>query len=115
MNEHWIAPKEEALHLLREVEENPALNQRVLSQKLNVSLGKTNYLLKELVKKGIIKIVAFSSGPEKSRKVRYILTQEGIAEKIYLTRHFLKAREKEYRRLKEEYEKYMNNAPSTEI
>ena len=54
MNEHNDF-KEEALYLIREVEENPALNQRFLSQRLNISLGKTNYLLKELIKKGFIK------------------------------------------------------------
>ena len=106
MNEH-NAFKEETLHLIREVEENPALNQRLLSQKLNISLGKTNYLLKELVKKGIIKIVSFSSNPEKGRKLSYVLTQKGLEEKITLTFHFLKAKEREYKRLKEEYEKYL--------
>lgn len=101
--------KEETLRLIREVEENPSMNQRLLSQRLNISLGKTNYLLKELVKKGMIKIVSFSKNPEKTRKLKYMLTQKGLEEKIILTGHFLKAKEKEYRRLKTEYEKYMTD------
>lgn len=109
MNEH-NAFKEENLHLIREVEETPTLNQRILSQKMNISLGKTNYLLKELVKKGIIKIVSFSSNPEKGRKLSYVLTQKGLEEKIALTFYFLKAKEREYKRLKAEYERYMANS-----
>jgi len=104
MNEHKEF-KEETLYLIREVEENPTLNQRFLSQRLNISLGKTNYLLKELIKKGFIKVVGFSKKPEKAKKVRYILTQRGMNRMTELMLHFLKAKEKEYKRLKEEYEK----------
>ena len=111
MNEHNLF-KEETLHIIREVEENPSLNQRFLSQRLNISLGKTNYLLKELVKKGFIKVVGFSQKPEKAKKVRYILTQRGINGMMELTAHFLKAKEKEYKRLKEEYEKLNNTGGS---
>lgn len=105
MNEHNQF-KEDSLRVIREIEENPSLNQRLLSQKLSISLGKTNYLLKELVKKGIIKVAGFSKNPEKARKLKYILTQKGMEEKMILTFHFLKAKEREYNRLKEEYEKY---------
>lgn len=106
MNEH-MPHKEETLHIMREVEENPSLNQRLLSQRLNISLGKTNYLLKELTKKGIIKIMNFSTNPDKARKIKYVLTQKGMEEKMVLTYHFLKAKEREYKRLKEDYEKAM--------
>ena len=99
--------KEETLHLIREVDENPALNQRLLSQRLNISLGKTNYLLKELAKKGIIEIVNFSTKPEKAKKLKYILTKKGIEQKARLTFHFLQQKEKEYKLLKEEHERYI--------
>lgn len=112
MNEHSIY-KEEILHLIRNIEENPSSNQRLLSQKLNISLGKTNYLLKELAKKGIIKIVTFSRNPGKAKKLKYVLTQKGLEEKATLTFHFLKAKEKEYKRLKAEYEKYTSGANNT--
>lgn len=102
MNEHDVY-KEETLRLIREVEDNPSLNQRTLSQRLDISLGKTNYLLKESIKKGFIKVVGFSTRPEKAKKVKYVLTQRGIARMVELTGHFLQAKEKEYKRLKEEY------------
>lgn len=101
--------KEETLDIIKEVENNPSLNQRLLSQKLNISLGKTNYLLKELVKKGIIKIASFSKNPRKARKLKYILTPKGLEEKIKLTYYFLQVKEAEYNRLKKDYEKYMES------
>jgi len=107
MNEHDpIYIKEDTLHVIREVEQDPALNQRILSQRLNISLGKTNYLLKELVKKGIIKIRNFSQNPKKGRTARYVLTMKGLEERANLIRHFLKVKEEEFERLKDEYNKY---------
>jgi len=109
MNEHNLFEKEDTLRLIREVSENPSLNQRFLSRRLDISLGKTNYLLRKLVQKGIIKIVSFSKKPGKAKKIQYMLTQRGLEEQMTLTFHFLKAKEKEYKRLKEDYEKQTNN------
>ena len=99
--------KEETLQLIKEIDGNSSLNQRLLSQKLNISLGKTNYLLKELVKKGIVKIAGFSKNPRKTKKLKYILTPKGIGQKMKLTYYFLQVKEKEYNRLKKEYESYV--------
>ncbi|MBU1922625.1 winged helix-turn-helix transcriptional regulator, partial [Patescibacteria group bacterium] len=49
MIEH--APREEILHIIRHLEDDPAATQRAISSRLDISLGKTNYLLKELIKK----------------------------------------------------------------
>jgi len=108
MNEHDFY-NEEALNLIRELEENPQANQRALSRKLDVSLGKINYLLKALTKKGIIKIERFSRLPQmnKRRAVRYLLTKKGLKEKVALTYHFLQLKEREYERLKEQFNRYM--------
>ncbi|MDD5680787.1 MAG: MarR family EPS-associated transcriptional regulator [Candidatus Omnitrophica bacterium] len=108
MNNHASIKEEQTLNLIREVEGNPALNQRVLSQKLNVSLGKTNYLLRELAKKGMIKISNFSKNPKKAKKIKYILTSKGLQQKVKLTYQFLQVKEAEYKRLKDEYDKYVN-------
>ena len=42
MNEH--IGQEENLLIIKEIENNPAATQRTLSQKIGISLGKTNYL-----------------------------------------------------------------------
>jgi len=108
MNNHASIKEEQTLNLIREVEGNPGANQRTLSQKLNVSLGKTNYLLRELAKKGMIKIASFSKNPKKAKKIKYILTSKGLQQKIKLTYQFLQVKEAEYKRLKNEYDKYVN-------
>lgn len=101
--------KEEILHLIREIETSPEINQRELSTKLGISLGKTNYLLKELVKKGLVKAKNFTDNPGKLRKIRYILTKEGLEHRIKLTYHFLKRKEAEYNRIKNEWDKIALN------
>lgn len=97
-------PKEEALHIIKELEANPVASQRAVSKKLGISLGKTNYLLKELIKKGIIKAEYFVANPGRLKKISYLLTAKGIEEKLHLTQHFLKIKEIEYKRLKKEWE-----------
>jgi EPS-associated MarR family transcriptional regulator len=102
-------PKEEFLHLIREIEASPETNQRTLSLKLGISLGKTNYLLKELVKKGFIKAKNFSKNPQKLRKISYMLTPEGLEHRIQLTYHFLQRKEQEYNHIKNEWERLNAN------
>ena len=96
--------KEEALYLLRELEQSPEATQRSLSSRLGISLGKTNYLLKALIKKGFIKVRNFSTEGGKINKVRYILTKEGLGEKIKLTHLFLERKKNEYETFRKEYE-----------
>ena len=97
--------QEEALSVIKEIETNPTATQRAVSKKLGISLGKTNYLLKELIAKGLIKGESFSNNPEKFKKISYILTPRGFEEKLRLTQHFLNKKETEYKALKNEWEK----------
>ena len=97
-------PKEEILHIIKEIESNPAATQRALSGKLGISLGKTNYLMKELIKKGVIKVKNFSNNPGKIGKINYILTKNGFKHKVELMYHFLEKKEREYLYLKQECE-----------
>ena len=96
--------KEEVLNLIKEVETSPVTTQRHLSDRLGISLGKTNYLLKALIKKGSIKAKNFSRNPGKLGKVKYILTSKGMQEKMNLMYHFLKRKETEYNNIKREWE-----------
>ena len=47
-------PEEIDLELLRQLESEPRLNQRGLAARLGLSLGKANYCLNALVRKGLI-------------------------------------------------------------
>ena len=97
--------KEETLFIFKELDANPNTTQRELSSRLSISLGKTNYLLRELILKGFIKAKNFSTNPGKLKKIQYYLTKEGMEHKMQLTQHFLKEKENEYNRLKEEWDK----------
>jgi EPS-associated MarR family transcriptional regulator len=99
------APREEVLRIIGHLEDDPSATQRTLSNRLDISLGKTNYLLKELIKKGFVKAQNFSHNSGKIQKVNYLLTKEGFEERLRLTSYFLKAKEDEYNRMKLEWER----------
>jgi len=101
--------KEENLIIIKEIEAQPAVTQRELSVKLAISLGKINYLLKELIKKGLVEVKNFSDNPGKLNKIHYYLTKEGLEYKIRATGHFLKAKEAEYNQIKQEWEQMVFN------
>jgi len=102
MNEH--TPKEEILHIIKEIENNSATTQRNISDNLGISLGKTNYLLNALIEKGIVKYKSFSANPGKIKKIHYSLTKKGMEERVRLMHLFLKIKEDEYNKIKQEWE-----------
>ena len=102
MDEHPL--REDILNILRILSSNDSLTQRDLSNHLGISLGKTNYLIKELAKKGLVKIKNFSHKNHKLKRISYILTHKGFKEKTELTLHFLKRKEEEYNKLRREWE-----------
>ena len=75
--------------ILRQISKKPDLTQRELSKELNFSIGKLNYCLKELQKKGLIKIKNFSKNKKKINYL-YLLTPKGVSKKTKLTINFLK-------------------------
>ena len=88
-------------NVLRKLDKEPSITQRELSSKLGISLGKINYCLKELRKKGLIKISNFKKNKNKINYV-YLLTPKGIAAKTKLTINFMKIKLKEYEHLKKD-------------
>ena len=90
--------------ILRKLEKNPILTQREIAKELNFSLGKINYCLQELKKRGLIKMSNFSKSKNKIKYI-YVLTPKGIAEKSKITLRFLKEKMKEYEDLKKEIKK----------
>jgi EPS-associated MarR family transcriptional regulator len=90
-------------NVLRKIKSNPNSSQRELASELGFSLGKLNYCLKALKKKGLIKIKNFQNNSNKLGYA-YILTPSGVAAKARLTLNFMKRKMKEYDELKKEYE-----------
>ena len=99
-----MTPAEQAqLRILKIVETEPEISQRQLAERLGVSLGKTNYLLKALLDKGHLKAGNFLRAENKF-KYAYLLTPEGISAKLQLTRNYLVRKEQEYVAMKAEIE-----------
>ena len=88
-------------NLLRSIQKKPNSSQRELAGDLGFSLGKLNYCLQALNKKGLVKINNFRNNNNKINYI-YILTPKGISEKTKLTINFMKRKMKEYDELKKE-------------
>ena len=91
------------LNILRQLKKNPDSNQREMASSLGFSLGKFNYCLKSLKKKGLVKINNFKKNPKKMNYA-YILTPKGIKQKTKLTINFMVRKMAEYDELKNELE-----------
>ena len=92
---------ETRLHVMRLLHENPKRTTRELARLVGVSNGSAYYLLQALLEKGHVKLDNFAHSPNKSQYM-YILTPQGISEKLHLTRRFLTRKMDEYERLKNE-------------
>lgn len=100
---------ESHLKVLRLLEADPGLSQRDLSEALGVSLGKTNYCIRALLDKGLIKMQNFRNSQNKL-SYAYLLTPAGIAAKADLTTSFLKIKMQEYEALRQEIEQLRREA-----
>lgn len=96
-------PQETHLKVLRHLEDNPSVSQRELAAALGISLGKTNYCLKALISKGLIKAINFKNSANK-RAYLYILTPKGMETKAKISVRFLQRKIEEYEALKQEIE-----------
>lgn len=94
-------------HIIKEIEANPSHTQRSLAQKLNISLGKVNYLLSGLVEKGLIRAQKLKQSPDKIRW-HYLLTPTGMKNKIQITKEYLRRRIDEFEKLQREIEEIKN-------
>ena len=97
----------DSFEILRKIGKQSKTSQRVMAKDLNMSIGKLNYILKELKKKGLIKIKNFKKHPNKLGYA-YLLTPKGILEKTKITSNFMKRKMQEYDELKKELEKENN-------
>jgi EPS-associated MarR family transcriptional regulator len=88
-------------YLLKELEKAEQQSQRELAKELGFSLGKLNFVLKALIAKGLVKMENFTHNEQKMQ-YRYILTSEGIKEKINVTRAFIQRKEDEYEKILQE-------------
>ncbi len=84
------------LSLLQELEKNPIVSQRELSNKFGIALGVTNACLKRMGRRGWIRITSLNH-----HKIGYFLTPRGFAEKAKLTLHLISWTVQHYSTLKD--------------
>ena|SRR3990172_6557624 len=95
-----MAVQREELHefgLLEEIAQDPDTTQSTLATRLGVAVGTVNWYLKRLVAKGYIKVKR-----AERRKLRYILTPEGLALRTQLTLNYVETSMALYRRVREQ-------------
>lgn len=93
------------LALLEQIEQNPDVTQASLATQLNVAVGTVNWHLKRLIQKGYVKIQRANR-----KKLRYILTPEGIALRLRLTMDYIEQQFLLYRRVRQQVKEYLQQA-----
>ncbi len=81
--EQELDPARELI-LLEQIERDPDVTQASLAVQLGVAVGTVNWHLKRLIAKGYIKVKR-----AQRRKLRYIITPEGIAFRARLTINYI--------------------------
>lgn len=74
-----------------------------MAERMGFSLGKTNYILKAVMAKGLVKVERFAHSDNKLG-YRYVLMPAGIQERIRLTEQFIERKKQEYEQLRMELE-----------
>ncbi len=84
------------LVLLEHLEENPDATQASLAAQLGVAVGTINWHLKRLIEKGYVKVRRVER-----RKLRYLITPEGLALRARLALDFIQNSFRLYRLVRE--------------
>ena len=91
------------LEILNHIEENPDTTQADLATQLGVAVGSVNWYIKRLVNKGYVKVTQMQR-----RRLRYLLTPKGVAEKARLTKEFMQMSLHWYRVTREASKKFLD-------
>ncbi|MFT7005396.1 MAG: EPS-associated MarR family transcriptional regulator [Sulfurimonas sp.] len=78
-------------------------SQKSFAKEMGFSVGKVNFVLRALIDKGFVKAEVFLTSDNK-KKYTYLLTDDGIKEKISLTKKFIAKKKAEYEELQKDLE-----------
>ena len=87
-----LSQEDRELILLEQIADDPDINQATLAEKLDVAVGTVNWHIKRLVSKGYVK-----AKRAQRKKLRYIITPEGIALRAKLTMQYIDNQMRLYR------------------
>lgn len=92
------------LSLLEYIENDPDVTQASLAAKVGVAVGTVNWHLKRFVKKGYVKVKR-----AQRKKLRYIITPEGLAFRARLTVNYIDQSMRLYRRTRLRVQNMLND------
>jgi DNA-binding MarR family transcriptional regulator len=90
------------LGLLETIERDPDVTQASIATQLDVAVGTVNWHLKRLIEKGYVKIKRANR-----KKLRYIITPEGIAFRALLTVDYVEQQFLLYRNTRQRVKEYI--------
>ena len=90
------------LTLLENIESDPDVNQSTLARQLGVAVGTVNWHLKRLIAKGYVKVKR-----AERKKLRYIITPEGIALRARLAVDYVERSFSLYRKTRQRVNEYL--------
>jgi DNA-binding MarR family transcriptional regulator len=103
MNERMDSRQvERDLRILEHIERDPNVTQATLATYLGVAVGSVNWYLKRLLNKGYIKVRQMQR-----RRLRYLITPQGVAEKARLTASFMQVSMRLYRETRQAAKRYL--------
>lgn len=90
------------LTLLENIEQDPDVNQSTLANQLGVAVGTVNWHLKRLIAKGYVKVKR-----AERKKLRYIITPEGIALRARLAVDYVEHSFSLYRKIRQRVNEHL--------
>jgi DNA-binding MarR family transcriptional regulator len=90
------------LSLLDNIERHPDVTQADLATQLGMAVGTVNWHLKRLISKGYVKVMR-----AERRKLRYLITPEGLALRARLTVDYVEQQFILYRRVRFKVKEYL--------
>jgi len=91
------------LTLLEKIENDPDVNQSTLATQLGVAVGTVNWHLKRLIAKGYVKVKR-----AERKKLRYIITPDGIALRARLAVDYVERSFSLYRKTRQRVREYLS-------
>jgi DNA-binding MarR family transcriptional regulator len=91
------------LTLLENIENDPNINQSTLATQLGVAVGTVNWHLKRLIAKGYVKVKR-----AERKKLRYIITPEGIALRARLAVDYVERSFSLYRKTRQRVSEHLS-------
>ncbi len=92
------------LQILEHIESNPDTTQATLAENLGVAVGTVNFVVKRLIQKGYVRVKQLQR-----RRLKYIITPSGIAQRTRLAVVSVEYSMRLYRETRAEAKRLVNN------